>query len=60
MVNSISKTSFYNDIRHILHSARFKAYSAVNTAMVEAYWLIGKRIVEENSRAKGGQTMVRS
>lgn len=34
------------EIKQILAQARQQAYSAVNTAMVEAYWLIGKRIVE--------------
>lgn len=39
--------SFHDDIRNILEQARGKARSAVNTAMVEAYWLIGRRIVQE-------------
>ncbi|SEH04290.1 DUF1016 N-terminal domain-containing protein [Candidatus Venteria ishoeyi] len=34
---------FYDDVKTILEQAR----SAVNSAMVEAYWLIGKRIMEE-------------
>ncbi len=42
MDKRISKTLFYSDIRQILQSARNKAYAAVNTAMVEAYWSIGK------------------
>lgn len=42
----------YNDIRNILESARRKAFSAVNFAMVEAYWQIGKRIVEEEQRGE--------
>jgi predicted nuclease of restriction endonuclease-like (RecB) superfamily len=41
-----------NDIRQILEQAREKAYSAANTAMVEAYWLTGKRIVEEEQNGK--------
>lgn len=45
--------TFYNDIRTILQQARNKAYSAVNYAMVEAYWSIGKRIVEEEQKGKG-------
>lgn len=63
MNNHISKTSFYNDIRKILQSARNTAYSAVNTAMVDAYWLIGKRIVEEEqqgeNRARYGQELIK-
>ena len=45
-------TNFYGDIRQILYAARAKAHSAVNSAMVEAYWLIGMRIVEEE---QGGE-----
>jgi hypothetical protein len=52
MIDGISRTSFYNDIRQILQSARNRAYSAVNTAMVDTYWLIGKRIVEEEQQGK--------
>lgn len=31
---------FYSHIKEILSAARAKAYSAVNFAMVEAYWEI--------------------
>jgi hypothetical protein len=41
------------DIQHILHDARTRSYAAVNSAMVEAYWQIGKRIVEEEQQGKG-------
>ena len=40
-------TSFHTDIQRILELARSKTHSAVNAAMVEAYWLIGQRIVQE-------------
>lgn len=40
------------EIKHILAQARQKAYSSINTAMVEAYWLIGKRIVEEEQKGE--------
>lgn len=43
---------FYTEIKTILAEARTKAYTAVNFAMVEAYWLIGKRIVEEEQKGK--------
>ena len=45
-------TQYITDIKQIITSARAKAYTAVNTAMVEAYWLIGKRIVEEEQQGK--------
>ena len=50
------------EIKQILNSARKKAYSAVNTAMIEAYWLVGKRIVEEeqngNKKANYGKEIL--
>lgn len=55
-------TSFYSDIKHILEQARSRTRSAVNSAMVEAYWLIGKRIVEEEQqgeqKAKYGKRLI--
>jgi len=48
----IKEVSFVTDIKSILASARQKAYSAVNSAMVEAYWLVGKRIVEEEQHGE--------
>jgi len=44
--------NFYSDVKEILAQARSRAYNAVNTAMVEAYWLIGKRIVEEEQKGE--------
>lgn len=45
-------TVFHNDIKTILEQARGKARSAVNAAMTEAYWLIGRRIVEEEQQGQ--------
>lgn len=45
-------TAFHAEIKSILDRARDKARSAVNAAMVEAYWLVGQRIVEEEQRGK--------
>lgn len=51
-------SGFVKEIKEIIIQARTKAYSAINTAMVEAYWQMGKRIVEEeqqgNERADYG------
>jgi len=47
-----NKTSYIVEIKSILSSARDKAYYAINSAMVEAYWQIGKRIVEEEQHGK--------
>lgn len=45
MNEEISK--IYKDIEKLLKSARAKTYYAVNSLMVETYWKIGERIVEE-------------
>lgn len=62
-MNKINK-SFFKDVREILSRARIQAYAAVNSAMVEAYWLIGKRIVEEeqqgSERAAYGEKLLQA
>jgi hypothetical protein len=49
-----TQNSFYHDIKSILQTARDNAYKSVNFIMVEAYWNIGKKIVEveQNGEAK--------
>ena len=42
--NEIMDAQLYCDIREVLEMARSKAYTAVNFAMVEAYWNIGRLI----------------
>ncbi|MBM4135691.1 MAG: DUF1016 domain-containing protein [Nitrospira sp.] len=44
--------SIYRRVREILETARSSAYRAVNFAMVQAYWHIGRVIVEEEQRGK--------
>ena len=44
--------SFYNEIKKILISARNKVYQTANFAMVEAYWNIGKSIIEDRVAMK--------
>ncbi len=62
-MNKINK-SFFKDVREILSRARIQAYAAVNSAMVEAYWMIGKRIVEEeqqgSERAAYGEKLLQA
>jgi len=56
-------SSLINEIKHILATARSKAYYAVNAAMIEAYWQVGKRIVEEEQggshRADYGASLIK-
>lgn len=56
MEREIVSANFYKDIRGILEFARQKAYTSINFAMVEAYWQIGKRIVEEEQNGKDRAT----
>jgi hypothetical protein len=46
------KPSFFDDVRSILAEARIKAYSSINFIMVEAYWHIGRRILQEEQNGK--------
>ena len=43
---------YIQEIKEILSQARQKTYQAINSAMVEAYWSIGKRIVQEEQNGK--------
>ncbi|NOR44342.1 MAG: DUF1016 family protein, partial [Candidatus Delongbacteria bacterium] len=47
-----SDNNFVADVKGILEQARNNAYRAINSAMVQAYWLVGKRIVEEEQKGK--------
>ncbi len=56
-------SSLFADVLLILQTARQKAFRAVNFAMVDAYWNIGKRIVEEEQhgakRAAYGEGVIK-
>lgn len=55
-------TTLYHSIAEILRNAQQRAYSAVNFSMIDAYWHIGQKIVEEeqqgNERAKYGDNLL--
>ncbi|MBI5103376.1 MAG: hypothetical protein HZB33_16315, partial [Nitrospirae bacterium] len=55
---------FYQAITDVLQNARQKAYHAVNFIMVEAYWNVGRMIVEEEQhgkeRAEYGRIMMKN
>ncbi len=44
--------TLYSSIRQIIDEARSKVYRAANFTMVQAYWQIGKLIVEEEQSGK--------
>lgn len=50
---NMQSENLYSQIRHILNEARIKVATTVNTAMVQAYWHIGKLIVD----AQGGEEL---
>jgi predicted nuclease of restriction endonuclease-like (RecB) superfamily len=54
---------YIQDIKQILAKARQKSYQAINSAMVEAYWKIGEKIVLEeqngNNRAAYGESILK-
>jgi len=56
------EAQFYADVLRILTEGRGKARAAVNFAMVETYWHIGERIVEQeqqgNERANYGDYLI--
>jgi len=60
---NLQTTNIYQTIKTILQTARDNAYRQVNFIMVEAYWNIGKQIVEEEQkgedRAKYGSYLIK-
>ena len=51
-----------NDVKQIVEQGRRVAYHAVNQSMVDTYWKIGRRIVEEEQqgqqRAEYGKSLI--
>ena len=57
--NNLPESAIYQNIRTVLVTARQKVYSAVNTAMVEAYWDIGRQIEQAvGNRAEYGKGLL--
>jgi predicted nuclease of restriction endonuclease-like (RecB) superfamily len=58
----VNNSGFYNEIKSLIVQSRFKIYQTVNFAMVQTYWQIGKRIVEEeqagSTRAGYGESLI--
>lgn len=44
-IEIISTDNYVEDIRHLLQEARKLTQRSINHIMVEAYWMIGERIV---------------
>ncbi|GHT02856.1 hypothetical protein AGMMS49525_07000 [Bacteroidia bacterium] len=54
MKTEIARTeqTFINEIKTIIQNGQSQAYRAINSAMVETYWNLGKRIVEQEQEGK--------
>ena len=50
--NTINNSKLYTDVCSIIEQGRERAYSAVSQQMIETYWNIGRRIVEEEQQGK--------
>ena len=52
----------FNSIKEVLEQARLQTYRAVNSAMVQAYWEVGRLIVENEQkgafRAEYGKAVI--
>jgi predicted nuclease of restriction endonuclease-like (RecB) superfamily len=61
-MTNIAEQQFIEQLKQIIQVARSKVYSAVNFAQVEANWLIGQRIVEQEqhgeARAEYGKYII--
>ena len=63
MVLEIQEKIIFEEVRKILQEARNKVYKATNNAMVEAYWNIGRIIVEKqsgNKKAEYGTALLKN
>lgn len=49
----VVNAEFYSNVRNVLDLAKKQVSKAVNFAMVDAYWNIGKMIVEEEQNGSG-------
>ena len=45
-------SDYVKDIKNILKEAQRQSYRAVNSVMVQSYWLIGYRIVEQEQNGE--------
>ena len=52
MIPSDNESQFFADVSAILREGRVKVQTAINSAMIETYWRIGKRIVEQEQGGK--------
>src|SRR5438067_1178492 len=63
-ITQSTENELYKRVSVLLLEARNKAIQSVNTVMVQAYWLIGREIVEAEQKGKNradyGKTLIES
>ena len=47
LANDLTNTRLYNDVCSIIEQGRKEAYASVNHKLIESFWILGRRIVEE-------------
>jgi hypothetical protein len=52
LVSVENENDFIEELKKIIQQARQKTYAAINFSQVEANWLIGRRIVEQEQNGK--------
>jgi len=50
--NAIVSKSLVSDIKSIIENGRNQAYAAINVSMLNTYWNVGRRIVEEEQHGE--------
>ena len=51
-MDELTNTRLYTDVSSIIEQGRKEAYASVNHKMIETYWNIGRRIVEEEQNGE--------
>ena len=51
-MDELTNTRLYTDVCSIIEQGRKEAYASVNYKMIETYWNIGRRIVEEEQNGE--------
>ena len=51
-MDELTNTRLYTDVCSIIEQGRKEAYASVNHKMIETYWNIGRRIVEEEQNGE--------
>ena len=63
-MSDLNHSNFYQEIKRIVEQARSQTCKVINFTMVQAYWHIGRLVVEEEqrgeTRAEYGKTLIKT